>query len=70
MQFLEEYLQISHEDTIAVGDSTNDIPMLEYAHTGILMGGADPKLNKYADLITTSINEDGIYNAFKKLALI
>lgn len=70
MQFLEAYLQISHEDTIAVGDSTNDIPMLEYAHTGILMGGADPKLNKYADLITTSINEDGIYNAFKKLALI
>lgn len=70
MQFLEQYLQIAHEDTIAVGDSTNDIPMLEYAHTGILMGGADPQLHKYADLITTSITEDGIYNAFKKLKLI
>lgn len=70
MQFLEEYLKIKHENTIAVGDSTNDIPMLEYAHTGILMGGTDPKLHKYADIITTPILEDGIFNAFKNLELI
>lgn len=70
MKFLEDYLNISHEDSIAVGDSTNDISMLEYAATGILMGGADPKLHKYADLITTSITEDGIFNAFKNLDLI
>lgn len=70
MKFLEEYLKIPHENSIAVGDSSNDIPMLDYAHTGILMGGCDPKLHKYADFITTKITEDGIYNAFKKLELI
>lgn len=70
MQFLEEYLQIPHENTIAVGDSSNDIPMLEYAETGILMGGADTKLYKYATFVTSKITEDGIFNAFKKLKLI
>lgn len=70
MKFLEEHLNISHRNTIAVGDSSNDIPMLEYAETGILMGGASPELHKYADIITTKITEDGIFNAFKNLGLI
>lgn len=70
MKFLEDYLNISHQNTIAVGDSSNDIPMLKYAETGILMGGANPELQKYATFVTNSITEDGIYNAFKKLELI
>lgn len=70
MKFLEDYLNIPHENTIAVGDSTNDIPMLEYAATAILMGGVKPELHKYADFITSPITEDGIFNAFKKLELI
>lgn len=70
MQYMEEYFGISHEDTIAVGDSTNDISMLEYAGTGILMGGSDPSLLRYADYVTAPIEEDGIFQAFRHLGLI
>lgn len=70
MQFLEKHFGIDHKNTFAVGDSSNDIPMLEYAANGILMGGADEKLHKYANYVTTSIENDGIYNAFKHFGLI
>lgn len=70
MKFLEDYLGIAHEDTFAVGDSSNDIPMLDYAATSILMGDADEALYEHADYVTTSIYEDGIYNAFKHYGLI
>lgn len=35
MQFLMDHFAIAKEDTIAIGDSTNDLPMLSYAGTGI-----------------------------------
>lgn len=70
MKFLENYLGIDHKNTIAVGDSSNDISMLEYAQTGILMGGVDESLYKYADYITAPIKEDGIYKAFEHYGLI
>ena len=70
MKFLEDYLNVPHKNTIAFGDSSNDIPMFEYAETAVLMGGAKPELQKYATFVTTKITEDGIYNACKKLGLI
>lgn len=70
MKFLEDYFGIGHEHTIAVGDSTNDVSMLEYAQVGILMGDADPALHRYADYVTAPIEEDGIYRAFRHLGLI
>lgn len=47
------------EDTVAFGDSLNDAEMLEFAGTGIAMGGAK-SLYSYADYITKELNEDGI----------
>lgn len=70
IQFLEEHFGIPHENTIAVGDSANDVSMLEYAGVGILMGGTDPALRRYADLVTAPISEDGIFLAFRQLGLI
>ncbi len=70
MKYLEDYLGIDHKDTIAVGDSFNDIPMLEYASIGILMGGSSEALLSYADYMTTAVTDDGIYNAFRHFGLI
>lgn len=65
-----EYYGANQEDTIAIGDSMNDIDMLEYCHLGIAMGNALPEVKDIADYITSDILEDGIYNAFKYAGVI
>ena len=58
------------KDTIAIGDSLNDIEMLEHAHIGICMGNGVEDCKKIADFITKDIGDDGLAYAldhfFKK----
>lgn len=68
--FLESHFNIPHEDTIAIGDSTNDLPMLEYAGYSIAMGNSAKELFQVVDYITDSVTNDGIYNAMQHLELI
>ncbi|MBO4559793.1 MAG: HAD-IIB family hydrolase, partial [Lachnospiraceae bacterium] len=58
-----EKLGIAPEDTIAVGDSVNDLEMFETAGTAIAMGNATEAAKQAADWITTDIHEDGVLNA-------
>ena len=44
--------------------------MFEKAAISVAMGNASIQVKEKADLITTSITDNGIYNAFKDLALI
>ena len=57
-------------DTIAVGDSGNDLEMIKFANIGVAMGNASDDVKALADLVTTDIDDDGIYNAFVRLGLI
>jgi len=70
LKAIAEYYGAGIESTIAIGDSDNDNPMIQSAGIGIAMGNADPGLKEIADDITTSINENGIFNAFRKYGLI
>ncbi len=70
MQKLIDYLDSSVEDTVAFGDGPNDFEMLEFAKVGVAMGNASQKLKDTADMITTKITEDGIYNGMLELGLI
>ncbi len=65
-----EKLQIPAQDIIAIGDGMNDIEMLEAAGFGVAMGNAAPKLKEIADMITSSVDEDGVYRCFMQLGLI
>lgn len=56
--------------TIAIGDSQNDNSMIQAADIGVAMGNAHENTKKIASLITTAIDEDGLYNAFNKLKLL
>ncbi len=58
------------KNTFSFGDSVNDIDMLVTAGTGIAMGETYHDLSKYADYITTSLENHGISNAMKHFALI
>jgi len=57
-------------DTIAIGDSINDLDMFEVAGISVAMGNSDPKAKEVADYVTTPMEEDGIYNALSHLGLI
>ncbi len=70
IQHYIDYVGGSLEDTVAIGDSGNDIEMIEYAHIGVAMGNATKPIKAAADFITTAVDNDGIYNAFVKLGLI
>lgn len=62
-------LNISLSDAYAIGDSMNDLPMLQAVPNSIAMGGAE-KLYPYVSYITSHIEEDGIYNALEHFGLI
>ncbi|MBD3689663.1 HAD family hydrolase [Nanchangia anserum] len=57
-------------DTIAVGDSANDLPMLAAAGTSIAMGNGTPEAKAAASWVTSRIDEDGLARAFAHAALI
>lgn len=61
-------LGISQEETMAIGDSFNDLDMLEAAGTSVAMGNAEPEIKETADYITKSNDEDGVAYAIEKYA--
>lgn len=70
IEHLINYLGIKKEEVIAIGDGHNDAEMIKYAGLGIAMGNAIQKCKDVADYVTTDIDDDGIYNAFKYAGII
>lgn len=66
---MAEYLGIEREDVLAIGDSANDIEMLQTAGVGIAMGNADECVKRLAREVTGSVLEDGVCQAFVKHGL-
>lgn len=69
LKFICNYLGIAMNDTIAIGDSENDIEMLEKAGIGIAMGNAVEAAKAVADDITLTNSEDGVAKAIEKYLL-
>lgn len=65
-----DFLGVLKEDTIAFGDSMNDLEMLKAAGIGVCMAGGSPSLLEIADIVCPPVEEDGLYRAFEKLNLI
>ena len=70
MEELAEALGIPMADTVAVGDSSNDLEMLQRAGTAIAMGNATQGIRDLADYVTTDVMEDGIWNALDWLGVL
>lgn len=70
VQRLCGHLDIAQKDTIAFGDSMNDLEMLQTAALGICMENGSMELKRLADEICSPFNEDGLYKSFEKLKLI
>ena len=66
IKFIEEYFGILHKNTIAMGDSANDLDMVEYAAIGVAMGNGEESLKLAANYVTAPINEAGVAKAIEK----
>ena len=65
----EEY-GLTSAEVLAVGDNHNDLEMLEYAGTGVLMANADPALRERGAFHATASNdEDGVAEAIERFVL-
>jgi len=61
---------LSADEVMAVGDNYNDLEMIEYAGTGVLMGNADPALRGRGDFhLTASNDDDGVAAAIERFVL-
>ena len=65
-----ELMDIDIKDTIAIGDSINDIDMFEAAGFAVALGNGAPRAKAAADHVTSELTDNGIMNALKHLELI
>ena len=70
MKVVCDDLGITMADTIAFGDSPNDLDMLREAGFSVCMGNGTDDAKAASDYVTTGIMDDGIYNGLKYLKLI
>lgn len=69
VEFLSNLLEIDREHIIAFGDNYNDLPMIEFAGTGVAMGNAEEKVKNVANYITDKNGDSGVAKAINNLVL-
>lgn len=69
LRFLMTEMGISRKEVIAVGDATNDIPMVQSAGLGVAMANATEAVKQVSDYVTTSNEEEGIQHLLSKFVL-
>lgn len=67
---LADKIRISLEDIMAIGDSRNDLMIIEKVGMGIAMGNAMPEVIKKARYITGTNDECGVAEAIEKYGCI
>ena len=67
---LLDLLGLDAASAIGIGDSNNDIEMLQVCGVGIAMGNATDEVKSQADEVTTAVLDDGVWNAFRRHGLI
>ncbi|MGX1161971.1 hypothetical protein FBY31_3973 [Arthrobacter sp. SLBN-100] len=70
IQVVEKHFGLERKDIVAIGDSANDIEMLEYASIGIAVEDGHPKVLAVADRVTPGPAGNGVALAFAELGLL
>ncbi len=66
---LAESYGFAREEVMAIGDSFNDLEMIEYAGLGVAMGNAASEVRAKAYVITGNNKEDGVAQALERYVL-
>lgn len=67
---MADYLGFDISETMAFGDGGNDRPMLCAAGIGVAMGNAVDEVKAHADYVTSTVDEDGVWNALRHFDII
>ncbi len=57
-------------EVMAVGDNLNDVEMLDFAGTAVVMGNATEAVKSRGYLVTATNDEDGLARAIRRYALV
>jgi Cof subfamily protein (haloacid dehalogenase superfamily) len=57
-------------DTVGFGDSMNDLEMIETVGISVCMANGSPQLKKRSQIVCPAVDEDGLAQAFRDLALV
>lgn len=69
LEILGGYLGIKRDEMIAIGDSENDLEMIEFVGLGVAMENAIDELKKVANFVTKSNMDDGVKYVIEKFLL-
>jgi Cof subfamily protein (haloacid dehalogenase superfamily) len=69
LEAVAKYYRVALDETMAVGDSWNDVPLLTRAGFGVAMGSAPPELTAKADAIVGNVENDGVAEAIERFVL-
>lgn len=67
---IARHMGIDISETMAFGDGGNDQSMLRAAGVGVAMGNALDEVKAHADYTTTSVDDNGVYNALRHFGVI
>ena len=67
LHILADLLNIPMEQTMACGDTQNDLDIIQAAAIGVAMGNATEEVKQAADFVTLSNEEDGVAYAIRTL---
>ena len=70
MRAVRSFLGDSSAETVAIGDSPNDLELLHAADFSVAMGNAAAPIRAAADIVTSGVNENGLWRAFQQANLL
>ncbi|MBQ7701018.1 MAG: HAD hydrolase family protein [Candidatus Methanomethylophilaceae archaeon] len=62
-----KYFKLPQEETVTIGDSMNDHPMVVWSNMGVAFGNADPRLMASANMVTTKSRANVVLAAIDML---
>ncbi|SHH59763.1 hypothetical protein SAMN02745196_00907 [Clostridium collagenovorans DSM 3089] len=66
---LSKFLNINKEEVMCIGDSENDLSMIQYAGIGVAMGNASDEVKSKAQYVTDTNVNSGVAKAIQKFVL-
>ena len=70
LRFAAATMGVTLADTVAIGDSDNDLTMIEVAGVGIAMGNGEQCAKDAADWVADAVDASGLAHAFERLGVV